>query len=211
MKIENQNTEFKSVWKDEYLKWICAFANARGGTLLVGVNDEGDIVGINNYKKLLDDLPNKIRDILGVIVEINHKTENYQNFLEINVDAYSTPISYKGHFYYRSGSTIQDLNGPSLEKFLLDKKVKNGIAQLPRVLQSMIYNNGKLPEGWTIKTLKQKHTSEPANPDIAKIFFRAGYIEVWGRGIKNIMTHCTNANLPEPFYKDMGTGYALIF
>ncbi len=67
MMIENQNTEFKRIWKDEYLKSVCAFANAQGGCLYIGMDDDGTIVGIDNYKKLLDDLPNKIRDVLGVI------------------------------------------------------------------------------------------------------------------------------------------------
>ena len=31
--IENQDIEFKSVWKDEYLKWICGMANANGGII----------------------------------------------------------------------------------------------------------------------------------------------------------------------------------
>ncbi len=30
---ENQNTEWKEQWQDEYLKWICGFANAQGGTI----------------------------------------------------------------------------------------------------------------------------------------------------------------------------------
>ena len=38
---ENQNIEWKKSWRDEYLKWICGFANANGGKLIIGVNDEG--------------------------------------------------------------------------------------------------------------------------------------------------------------------------
>ncbi len=75
----------------------------------------------------------------------------------------------------------------------------------------MIYNSGHLPEGWTLETLKQKHSSIPANPDIARVFFRAGYIENWGRGIRDMMRYCTRAGLPEPFYTKMGAGYALVF
>ncbi len=127
MKIENQNIEFKTIWKDEYLKSICAFANAQGGTLFIGIEDNGDVTGIKNHKKLLEDLPNKIRDILGVVPQINHKTETNKHYLEIRVKPYNNPVSYRGHFYYRSGSTIQDLNGPALENFLLEKKGKNGM------------------------------------------------------------------------------------
>lgn len=38
---EKQNVEFKESWRDEYLKWICGFANAQGGTLYIGVKDNG--------------------------------------------------------------------------------------------------------------------------------------------------------------------------
>ncbi|MEA3446827.1 MAG: ATP-binding protein [Bacteroidota bacterium] len=124
MRVENQHTEFKQVWKDAFLKSICAFANAQGGTLYVGMNDKGEVTGLPNYAKLLEDLPNKIRDILGLIPQTNHKQENNKDYLEIIVQASKTPVSYHGHFYYRSGSTIQDLSGGALEHFLLAKRGK---------------------------------------------------------------------------------------
>ena len=79
MQNEHQNIEWKSVWKDEYLKWVCGFANANGGILYIGVDDKGNVVGIDNHQKLLEDLPNKIRDILGIVTEINlrNKNDNY--------------------------------------------------------------------------------------------------------------------------------------
>lgn len=36
--VESQNVEFKSNWRDEYLKVICAFANADGGKLIIGID-----------------------------------------------------------------------------------------------------------------------------------------------------------------------------
>jgi len=57
--MENQNLEYKVVWRDEYLKWICGFANAGGGKLLIGVEDNGDIIGLKKTSKLLEDIPNK--------------------------------------------------------------------------------------------------------------------------------------------------------
>lgn len=68
---ELQNIEWKSIWKDDYLAWICGFANAQGGILYIGKNDEGEVVGVASSRKLLEDLPNKIRDALGIIVSIN--------------------------------------------------------------------------------------------------------------------------------------------
>ena len=37
---ENQHTEYKLLWRDEYLRWVCAFANADGGELWVGVDED---------------------------------------------------------------------------------------------------------------------------------------------------------------------------
>lgn len=43
---ENQNVEWKESWRDEYLQWICGFANAQGGSIFIGVNDYGKITGM---------------------------------------------------------------------------------------------------------------------------------------------------------------------
>jgi len=42
---ESQNIEYKSSWRNEYLRWICGFANAQGGTLYIGKDDSGAVVG----------------------------------------------------------------------------------------------------------------------------------------------------------------------
>ncbi|MCY7346577.1 MAG: ATP-binding protein, partial [Pyrinomonadaceae bacterium] len=68
---EQQNIEYKQSWHDDYLKWICGFANAHGGTVYIGKDDDGKTVGIEDYKKLMEDLPNKIRDVLGIMAEVN--------------------------------------------------------------------------------------------------------------------------------------------
>ena len=65
--IESQNVEFKSNWRDEYLRAICAFANVDGGKLIIGIDDKGKPIGVGNARKLLEDVPNKIKDILGII------------------------------------------------------------------------------------------------------------------------------------------------
>lgn len=121
---ESQNIEFKESWRDEYLKWICGFANAQGGKIYIGKNDKGKVVGIDNTKKLLEEIPNKVRDILGILVDVNlHKSEN-RDFLEIIVEPQPFPVNYKGQYHYRSGSTKQELRGTALDKFMLEKKGK---------------------------------------------------------------------------------------
>jgi ATP-dependent DNA helicase RecG len=360
---EHHNIEWKSIWKDEYLKWLCGFANANGGRLYIGVDDKGKVVGIENHKKLLEDLPNKIRDVLGIMVEVNLHERDGKEYLELITEPYTTPISYRGKYYYRSGSTLQELKGPALEKMLLKKmgkkwdgveaygfemndlssfafeifrkkakrskripledlndtdgnllellglKVGNQLKRaaiisfgknperlvtgayvkigffrthtdllyqdeihgslfeqvektmdllLTKYMRAniayegltrtetydypedalreallnalihkdytsgspiqisvyadtlMIYNSGELPQNWTIDNFKVKHKSEPANPDIANAFFRAGYIEVWGRGTLNILDFCKKAGLPEPEF-EYDSGVTTIF
>lgn len=47
-------------------------------------------------------------------------------------------------------------------------------------------NSAELPENWTLEKLLGEHSSRPFNPSIANVFFRAGEIEAWGRGIQRI-------------------------
>ena len=73
---ESQTIEFKQIWKDEYLKTICAFANTSGGNLYIGLDDDSKVIGIKDTKNILETLPNKINNKLGLIVNILLKNEN---------------------------------------------------------------------------------------------------------------------------------------
>lgn len=347
---ENQNIEWKSNWHNDYLKWICGFANANGGTIFIGKNDDGEVIGLENYKELTEMLPNKIRDNLGIISEVNLHQENDLNFIEINTKPYSVPISLRGRYYFRSGSSKLELTGAELNEFLLKKAgktwddvieegatiddidtislnqfladaiesgrmpsvaglstleileklrlVKEGklkraaiilfgkdpnkfypnilvkigrfgsddadlkfqeveegnlinlLLKVPELLnykffvkpinfegmqrvekgeypvaalremllnalvhrnymgssiQMRVYDNkftlwneGNLPEGLKIESLKINHSSRPKNPIIADVCFKAGYIDSWGRGTLKIFNSCLEAELPEP-------------
>lgn len=119
---ENQHIEWKESWRDEYLKWVCGFANAEGGVLVIGKNDKGVVVGVKDARKLMEDIPNKVRDILGIMVDVNLRETSGKEFIEIVVEPYPYPVSYKGEYHYRSGSTKQELKGAALDKFLLQKQ-----------------------------------------------------------------------------------------
>ena len=121
----SQPLEWKSAWRDEYLKWICGFANAQGGLLVIGRNDRGEVVGVKNPLRLLEEIPNKTESLLGIVVDVDLKSEEGGEYLEIRVDPHPNPISYKGEYHYRSGSTKQVLKGASLNRFLLRKHGRN--------------------------------------------------------------------------------------
>lgn len=131
---ESQNIEYKQSWRDEYLKWICGFANANGGTIFIGIDDAGKTIGVADAKKLLEDIPNKVRDVLGILVDVNLHETDEGDFIEIIVEPYPNAVNYKGQYHYRSGSTKQEMKGATLDKFLLQKKgVRWDGAAVPRV------------------------------------------------------------------------------
>ena len=121
---ENQNIEYKSIWKDEYLKWICGFANAKGGKIYIGKDDTGNVVGVEGFHQLMEGLPNKITNHLGIMCDVNLNDELGKHYIEIVVSPYDVPISYHGKYYFRSGSTKQELQGTALNEFLLRKAGK---------------------------------------------------------------------------------------
>ncbi|CAN5722530.1 helix-turn-helix domain-containing protein [soil metagenome] len=121
---EQQNIEYKQSWHDDYLKWVCGFSNAQGGVIFIGKDDNGNVVGVADYKKLMDDIPNKIRNAMGITAEVNLHENEGKYFIEIVTHPYSVPISVRGRYYYRSGSTKQELTGAALNEFLLKKSGK---------------------------------------------------------------------------------------
>ncbi len=68
--LESHRLEWKESWRDEYLRWICRFANAEGGKLVIGIDDRGTVRGVADAQRLIEELPNTIRDILGVMAEV---------------------------------------------------------------------------------------------------------------------------------------------
>ena len=153
---ESQNIEYKESWRDEYLKWICGFANSQGGILYVGIKDNGKICGVSDSKKLMEDLPNKI----------------------------ASTLIHKDY----SGAHIQ-------------MKIYNDCVEL--------WNDGSLPENWTVEDLTKKHNSKPRNPNIANVFYKAGFIENWGRGIDKICDCLKNAKMKAPVFESNCGGVLL--
>ncbi|MCY4028224.1 MAG: putative DNA binding domain-containing protein [Acidobacteria bacterium] len=119
---ESQNVEWKRRWRDEYLRWICGFANAEGGVLVIGRDDDGQVVGLSQVRRLLEDIPNKVRDVLGIVVDVNLRAGAGKEYLAVVVEPQAHPVSYKGEYHYRSGSTRQELKGAALSRFLLRKQ-----------------------------------------------------------------------------------------
>lgn len=118
---ETNNIEYKESWRDEYLRQICGLANTHGGSLFIGIDDNGNVIGINKPKKLQEDIPNKVKDSLGIIPDVQIRHKDNLDYIEIIVAENATPVSYKNKFYYRSGTVTLELTGTDLHTFLLEK------------------------------------------------------------------------------------------
>ena len=91
--------------------------------------DNGKVCGVQDAKKLMEDIPNKVRDMMGILVDVNLKEKGGKSYLEIVTEAYPYPVSFRGKYYQRSGATNQELKGAALDRFMLRKQGKtwNGV------------------------------------------------------------------------------------
>jgi ATP-dependent DNA helicase RecG len=118
---ESQTIEYKQSWRDDCLKVISAFANSDGGKLIIGLDDQGNPSGLKNVRKLLEDIPNKIRNKLGILPSVELNRKSGKDIIKITILPSSVPISHNGKYYLRSGSTVQELQGKDLSDFLMKK------------------------------------------------------------------------------------------
>ncbi len=123
--LESQHIEWKLIWKDDYLKWLCAFANTNGGLLYIGINDKGKVVGVKNAAELVETIPKKAKDILGIMVEAQVKYKKGTKYVCIKVEEHETPVSCRGKYYLRSGSNTYEAIGTELNRLLLRKSGKS--------------------------------------------------------------------------------------
>jgi len=70
---EGQTVEFKSSFQKEVIETVVAFANAQGGKILIGVSDEGKIIGVELQKEILQGWINQIKTTTqpSIIVDIH--------------------------------------------------------------------------------------------------------------------------------------------
>ena len=72
-KKETNIIEHKSQWRDEWLQWICGFANNQGGVINIGLNDKGQPVGLQKVNKLAEILEVSERHVKRYISYLREK------------------------------------------------------------------------------------------------------------------------------------------
>lgn len=88
-------------------------------------------------------------------------------------------------------------NGPAIQMRIYDRSIE-------------LWNYGLLPKELTPAALLQKHSSYPRNHNIANVFYKAGFVESWGRGFKKIAEEFERASLPLPTIEENGGGVMAI-
>ena len=119
---ENLNVEYKESWHEKYLEWICGYANAKGGILYIGIEDGTKrVVGVRKANKLMEDIPNSIRNTMGIVADVALVRKEGKDVIRIKVPASSFPVSYHGGYFYRTGAVKMQMVGNALTDFILRK------------------------------------------------------------------------------------------
>lgn len=116
---EDLHTEFKREWKNEYLRNIAAFANTDGGVLHIGIDDDGNVFGVNALEKNLKQIPDDIQNGLGIVPAVDHYVKDGKDCISITVKKSSDPIFYGSKLWVKSGSTTRALSGHELKDKIL--------------------------------------------------------------------------------------------
>ena len=111
MTLESQNIEWKRSWRDEHLKCICGFANGRGGVLEIGRNDRGEVVGVADVLRLLEEIPNRVQSLFGIAVSVDLRSDCGHDYLRIVVPPHPTPVRVKRELPYPAADMPADARG----------------------------------------------------------------------------------------------------
>lgn len=215
---ESQNREWKESWRDEYLKWICGFANAISDEQLL---DQLGLIENEKLKKaavlLFHRRPEKWA--VGAYIKIGffetdadiRFQDEVRGSLLIQADRVidlmylkylKADISYEGVTRVETYPFPKAAVREAVYNAMIHSDYTTGVPIQISVYKDRLYitNDWLQPEGWDIRMMMGKHRSLQHNPNIANTFFRGGYIEAWGRGIEKMCRSCTDYGLPLPEY-----------
>ncbi|MEA3240383.1 MAG: ATP-binding protein, partial [Pseudomonadota bacterium] len=112
---EGFTVEFKRSGTSNVGRELCAFANATGGTLLIGITDDGEICGVDHHNRLKSVIQSVARTIEpSLFVDI----ESVGDVLVVTIPPQNgKPYSHSGKFYLREGASSQQLSRNEIREF----------------------------------------------------------------------------------------------
>ncbi|MCK5543454.1 MAG: ATP-binding protein [Desulfobacterales bacterium] len=139
-KGESESLEFKTSFGKETMETLSAFANSNGGTVLIGINDKGKIIGVDITQESIQQWINQIKNSTSpsIIPDAESFIHEGKTVISLSVISYPIkPISIKGKYYKRIHNS-NHLMGLIESNFSIREP-------FPRELACMIFFQGKLP------------------------------------------------------------------
>ncbi len=116
---EGETLELKRAWTDRALEDLAAFANTRGGTLMVGVANDGEVLGAHADDREMQRLANIITSRLGITPSIRVEKINRRTVIAIRVEPVCGLVPYNGRYLRRVGSTNRDFTQEELTRHIV--------------------------------------------------------------------------------------------
>ncbi|MFA5141239.1 MAG: helix-turn-helix domain-containing protein [Elusimicrobiota bacterium] len=119
---ESETVEFKESFDEEAIESVAAFANARGGTLLVGVTDAGAVSGVQLGKETLRDWANRIAQSTRLNPRIIEARSERKSVVMVEVlESPAKPVPCRGRYFKRVGKANRQMTDDDLTRLVLDK------------------------------------------------------------------------------------------
>lgn len=118
---EGETLELKERWNESALETLAAFANTRGGTLLVGVGDRGNVLGWHGKESDFRAIANQIVDALRIQPSVSLEPRERKRVLSVHVSPSVVPVACRGRYYRRVGSTTREIQPEEMGRFFVSK------------------------------------------------------------------------------------------
>ena len=153
--IENSRTEFKVKLVDDLEESVIAFLNKDGGNIYIGIDDNGNIVGLKNN---IDFLQRKVKDLIISNIEpsvlglfdIETLEKNNKKYLKITIaKGYETPYHIKGmgmtpdSCFIRVGSSNEKMDEHLINK-MFRERTKNSLKNIISPRQDLTFRDLKI-------------------------------------------------------------------
>ena len=154
---ETKILEFKETITNTFLKTVSAFSNYNGGTILFGVDDDGNVKGLSDVKQACLDIENKINDSITPQPNYTLEIQNNDQTIKLTIKSgLQKPYSYKSKAYKRNDTATIEVDTLEFSRLILEGK-NIGFEELPCKDQELSFEilHCKLKENIQIQTFNQ--------------------------------------------------------
>ena len=154
---ETRILEFKETITNTFLKTVSAFSNYNGGTILFGVDDNGNVKGLLDVKQACLDIENKINDSISPQPNYTLEIQNNDQTIKLTVKSgLQKPYLYKSKAYKRNDTATIEVDTLEFSRLVLDGK-NISFEELPCKDQELSFKilQCKLKENIYIETFNQ--------------------------------------------------------